>query len=112
MLIKKQRLKKENIPRVLKKGRVFSSENIYIKVVFEQTDVAFAFVVSKKVSKKAVVRNKIKRRAREATKMAIKNRNNKKGVSVVVFLKPGVLSKTFKEIQNELLCLYKKAKIV
>ena len=73
-------------------------------------DRAFAFVASLKVSKKAVERNKLKRRARAITYPLLKD--VVPGVCAAVFFKPSIMSKKYGEIKDELISLYKKAKII
>ena len=71
MLSAKHRLrKKKEIDKVFKNGRSFKEGCLILKTM--KNDLAFcrfAFVVSKKVSSKAVVRNKIRRKIREAVRL-------------------------------------------
>lgn len=111
MLPKKHRLGKNIIPLVLKKGKDFYSDNMRLKAIFGyQKDSAFSFVVSKKVSKKAVERNKIKRITRSITREIIKNVPT--GVYCLVFFKPSIAGKKYIAIKDEIIALYKKAKIL
>lgn len=56
-----------DIERVMRKGRTFSSPFFAIKIIFSGTlaPPRFGFIVSNKISRRAVVRNRIKRRLRE-----------------------------------------------
>lgn len=111
MLPKKHRLSKNIIPLVLKKGKDFYSDNMRLKVFFDyQKNSAFSFVVSGKVSKRATERNKIKRRARNITNGIIKN--VPVGVYCLVFFKPSIAGKKYAAIKDEIIALYKKAKIL
>ena len=70
----------------------------------------FGFVVSLKVSKKAVVRNKIKRRFAEiikANKEKIRN-----GVDLVLIALPGTEKKDFSEVKNCVDEVFTKAKLI
>ena len=64
MLAREQRLRKSaDIARVYKLGRFGNSGELQVKALLrKQTTTRVAVVVSKKVSKKAVVRNRIRRR--------------------------------------------------
>lgn len=62
MLTKKHRLPKKRIEQVKNSGRYFQTP--FFSLVYlsgRQTDSQFAFVLSKRVSKKATIRNKTKR---------------------------------------------------
>lgn len=111
MLPQKNRIDKKSFPEFMKKAKTFSLENLYLKVAYNcRRDKAFAFVASLKVSKKAVERNKLKRRARAITYPLLKG--VPAGICAVVFFKPTILGKKYTEIKDELISLYKKAKII
>ena len=111
MLPKKNRIDKKLFPEFIKKAKTFYSDNFYLKVAYNcPKDRAFAFVASLKVSKKAVERNKLKRRARAITYPLLKD--VPAGTCAAVFFKPSLLGKKYAEIKNELISLYKKAKII
>lgn len=111
MLPRKNRIDKKLFPEFMKKAKTFSSENMYLKAVYNcPKDRAFAFVVSLKVSKKAAERNKLKRRARAITYPLLQN--IPAGICAAVFFKPAIMGKKYAEIKDELFSLYKKAKIV
>lgn len=111
MLPRKNRIDKKLFPEFIKKAKTFSSDNMYLKAVYNcPKDKAFAFVVSLKVSKKATERNKLKRRVRAITHSPLKN--VPVGICAAVFFKPSIMGKKYGEIKNELLALYKKAKII
>lgn len=60
----------------------------------------FGFVVSKKVSNKAVVRNKIRRRLSEIIKAEINNIKN--GTDLIIIALPGIEKKEFSEIKKSI----------
>lgn len=111
MLSKKNKINKELFPYFIKKANKFSSDNMYLKTTcgFSKNK-AFAFVVSLKVSKSAVERNKIKRRAKEITRAVLNSVSD--GVYTAVFFKPTIIEKKYHEMKNEMINLYKKAKII
>src|SRR3989344_723485 len=66
----------------------------------------FGFVVSKKISTKAALRNKVKRRLRDAVAKNVPQ--IKKGGDVVIIALPGIEKKGFFEIEKEVGVLFKK----
>lgn len=62
----------KDFARILGKGRPFRATGLMMKVVRNDLDVSrVGFVVSTKVSKKAVIRNKLKRRMRDHMRKVI-----------------------------------------
>ena len=111
MLSKKNRIDKKLFPEFIKRAKTFSSENLYLKVAHDcPKDRAFAFVASLKVSKKAAERNRLKRRARAVTYPLLEDVPS--GTCAAVFFKPTIMGKKYGEIKDELISLYKKAKII
>lgn len=111
MLPRENRIGKKLFREIMKKAKTFSSENMYLKAVYNcPKNKTFAFVVSLKVSKKAAERNKLKRRARAITYPLLEN--IPASVCAAVFFKPAIMGKKYAEIKNEMINLYKKAKII
>ena len=111
MLPKRNRLtKKKDFERVFKEGKKYNlpGGKIYLKIIKNKLKSSrFGFVVSKKISKKATVRNRIKRRLREAVRM--KMPEIKKGIDGVIVVVP---DKDFSEVQEEINKIFKKAGIM
>jgi len=109
MLPKENRLKnKKDFEKVFKNGKGLKEGLLYVK--FAGNNLAysrFGFIVSTKVSKKAVVRNKIKRVLREAVKSEIKN--IKKGIDAAIIVNPGIKKE---ELSLKIKSLFKKAKLI
>lgn len=112
MLLKANRLTKETDFKLLaRKGRPFYSSLFTIKILkVEAVDSRFGVVISTKVSKKAVIRNKIKRRITEIIRLNIAK--IKLGVDVMILVKPIVVDKSYQEIKDEIEKLFIKAKIL
>ncbi|MCX6764615.1 MAG: ribonuclease P protein component [Candidatus Nealsonbacteria bacterium] len=112
MLPLKNRLKKKkDFDEVFKKGKGIEGFFLFLKIKNNDLkESRFGFIVSQKVSKKAVIRNKTKRRMRAA----VTNRKNfiKKGLDIVVMAKKGAERKNFLEIEEELVNLLKKIKVL
>lgn len=72
------------------------------------------FVVSKKIHKRAVKRNRIKRLIRENIRLMLKEKNFEmlnKFQSLIFFAKNEILEKDFQEIRNTILILLEKLAI-
>lgn len=80
--------KKKDFEKVFKEGQSFKESFLYLKIKKNNLKSSrFGFVVSKKISKKATIRNKIKRRLREITR--IKLPFIKKGIDGVIIVASG-----------------------
>lgn len=107
MLKQENRLrKKRDFEEVFKKGKTKTGKNLFLKARKNKLKTnRFGWVVSLKVSKKAVVRNKIKRQLRAIVK---KNFSNlKQGLDIVVVARPEIVNKNYQEIENDLESLLK-----
>lgn len=111
MLSKEYKLKKKNdFKKVFNKGRYYQQG--FIKLKFAKNNLKksrFGFIVGLKVSKKAVERNRIKRRLEETTRLCINEL--KQGFDVAVMVDPIIKEKKYGEIKEELMGAYKKSKI-
>lgn len=93
--------------RVYQKGSFFSAKLCNINFIVNKTSKSrLGIVVNKKVSLKATVRNKIKRRFREVSRTFYDILPS--GYDVVVTLKPGADKADFKEIENEIKLVFEK----
>jgi ribonuclease P protein component len=127
--------KKKDFERVFKKGKSFKKDFLSIRISQNNLNkIRFGFIVSQKISKKAFVRNKIKRRLREIVRKnlsdiyLVKSRfakgeagvspkakqfnQVKKGIDVVIIALPGLENKDFLEIQEMVDNLFKKAGLI
>jgi len=103
MLPKKYRLTgKKDFEKVFKTGQGRHAKILGIKFAKNNLEKSrFGFIVSKKVSPKAVVRNKIKRQAREIVQLNLDN--IKSGLDVVIICHQGITEKKYQEIEKEIL---------
>ena len=111
MLPRVNRLKKKkDFERVFKRGKGFKEDFLFLKIISNNLKASrFGFVVGKKISKKAILRNKIKRILREQVRTKLpKIKTGFDGVLVVVNSLP---AKDFKEIAEVVNKLFKKAKL-
>jgi ribonuclease P protein component len=110
MLPEKNRLlKKKDFDLVFKQGKNFKQGFLYFKIKKNKLDSSrFGFIVSKKFSKKAVERNKIKRRLREIMKKELPK--IKKPIDLIVIVNPGA-ENDFQKLEEMINKLFKEAKI-
>jgi len=111
MLAKENRLtKKKDFSLIFKKGLGVKEGFLFIKTTLNRSgESRFAFVVSQKVSKSAVVRNKIRRILKELIKGHLEQ--TKTGIDGVLIVYPGIDYKKKDEIADKLEKLFKKAKL-
>ena len=118
MLSKKHRILKGEFEKLFKAGKRTDSKSFFLKVTNlspplknrDDFSSRFAFVTSAKVSKKAVVRNKLRRRARAIVYKLLPEA--KKDVATMFFFKPGAEKLNFKEIEEEIKEALQKAGVL
>ena len=112
MLAKKYCLKrKKDFEKVTKRGKKIEIDFLVLKFLRNSLDVTrIGFVVSQKVSKKAFLRNKIKRRLREIIKINLLNLEP--GYDLIFFTKKGIIEKSFLEIKDVIEQILRKAKLM
>lgn len=111
MLPKKNRLiKKSEFSEVLAKGRIFQGHLFGMAVCKKNDGLAakIGIIVSKKISKLAVKRNRAKRLLRESLRRLIKNAPD--GNSIVFLAKKKLLGATQDEVYRETERLFREIK--
>ena len=101
MIAKKFKIPKKNIALILKKGESFDSK-LYV-VRFLENKVGFPrfrIIVSTKFARKAVERNKTRRRIYEILRLIVKENSNLRPLDMILIPKKQILSKEFKEISK------------
>lgn len=111
MLQPANRLKSDrDFKKVLKFGRSFYSQNLKVKILKNSLNYSrFGFVIGTKISKSAVVRNRLKRQVREVIRLLFKDGKIQNGFDVVMMIAIGIKDKKYEEIQNEVVLLMKKS---
>jgi ribonuclease P protein component len=112
MLPKENRLThRKDFDNTFKDGAGSFSNTLGIKFIKNNLkESRFGIVVSNKISKKAVTRNKIKRQIRE---IIHKNINEiKKGLDIMIICRPEIDKKDFSEIEKTLIQLFKKINLI
>lgn len=110
MLSKINRIKKKkDFEAIFKKGKSFKNGFLMLKVLPNSLGInRFAFIISLKVSKSAVVRNKIRRRISEVVRLQLDSfKDSSDNVFVAL---PGLNKKSFQETKELAEQLLKKAK--
>ncbi|MDD5749423.1 MAG: ribonuclease P protein component [Patescibacteria group bacterium] len=113
MLPKANRLtKNQTIKDLAQKGKSFFLPEFSIKYLAKDNkggDSQFAFVVSAKVDKRAVVRNRLTRQMREVVRSFLPNLSN--GYFVLIIAKKKALNLDFAKIREQFSFAFKKIKI-
>lgn len=111
MLPKTNRLKKKkDFEKVFKKSQGFKENFLVLKIAKNNLKLSrFGFIVSTKFSKKATIRNKIKRRLSEIVKTKLsKIKKSRDGIIIVV---PGLKIDNYWELEEIVNKLFEKAKL-
>lgn len=111
MLKKQFRIVKDtDFKKIYRFGKTFSNSFFVVKVFYNKMENSrFGFVISKKVASKTVLRNKVKRRLREIIRTNFSK--IKPGFDVIIVNKLPVVGRSYKDIEKQLLELFKKARI-
>ena len=112
VLPKENRLnKKKDFRKVFKKGKGIKENLLTFKWTANNLKVSrFGFIVSQKVSKKAVLRNKIRRRLREKVRAELPR--FKKGIDGVIIVNPGAAEEKSQEMTGSLNKIFSRARII
>lgn len=108
MLAKKYKLKKKNdFKKVFDNGKYYQQGFISLKFFKNNLDITrFGLIVSSKISKKAVERNKIKRRIENT--IQINQKNIKTGFDIIILVRPEIVKEKYINIKKNLLILLNK----
>ena len=94
-----------------KRGKGAHSTEVVLKYISNNTEISrFGFIVSTKISKKAVDRNLIKRRMRDVIE---KNLSNiQEGYDIIFIAKARILGKNYTEIEKRIIKLLEKERLL
>ena len=105
MFPKYSRIQKGDVLKVIKEGASYHSPSFLLKVLKNPVKTTlFAVIVSKKVAKTAVSRNKNKRRVREIIKK--RETNIPQGYFYIIMLKKDLNKSLFKDVEKEITELF------
>lgn len=108
MIKKNSKLKGEEIDYILEKGIEEASKLFIVRYNKNHRNSAgFCVIISRKISTKAVARNKIRRRIFEALR-AINKELKIKDLNIVLIPKKMIINKEFSEIKEDLQSLIEK----
>ncbi|MDD4901000.1 MAG: ribonuclease P protein component [Patescibacteria group bacterium] len=112
MLARPQRLvKQKGFEKIFKQGRACYTQLLGVRVLASQVDFnRFGIVVSTKISKKAVERNKLKRRIRRALQEL--NKNLVVGFDAIIIALPGLLNENYRTVADELKKIFVKFRLL
>ena len=120
MLQKENRLTKDrDFTAVFKEGQFGGAKFLTIKVwkiepekyprrKYQTTDLKIGFLVSKKVDKRAVMRNRTKRKMREVVRLLLLDNKIKPGFLIAVVAKPEVMVAEYADIERDIIFLLKR----
>jgi len=111
MLKKKNRInRKKDFDRIFKTGQSFYGRILGIKAAKNELELnRFGIMISTKVSKKAVIRNRYKRQLREIIKNELILM--KTGYDLVLIVFPLILDKNYQELEDLVRNGFKKLKL-
>lgn len=111
MMFKSGQLKKKkDFERVFKKGKSVNVDFLVLKFLPNELENSrLGIIVSLKVSKKAVVRNKIRRRIKEAIRLTSGNQG--KQADGAIICRPGIEKMSFAQIRETIEKVLQKAGI-
>jgi len=102
--------KNQDFQRVFKNGKGLREDFLFLKVLENNLGIPrFGFIVSNKISKKATVRNRIKRKLRELVREKLSK--IKKNIDAVIIVRAFPETKNFKEIEKVINQLFLKANL-
>lgn len=112
MLPKKKRVTKALFQTIMKEGRMLSGPFFVFRYLYPQVriggkDVHLAIVAPKSIAKKAILRNKLRRKAYNI----VHNIDISSGSGIFFYKKPATLAST-DELRGEMISLLKKAKLL
>lgn len=79
---------------------------------YKITDLKIGFIVSKKISKRAVDRNRIKRQMREVVRLLLKEGKIKSGYMIAFSAKSGSVGLEYKEFEKDIVFILGRARLL
>lgn len=113
MLAKKYRLTAEkDFARLFSRGKTFNSSGVSMRIISNRlAGPRIGFVISTKVSKRAVVRNLLKRRMRESVRPLL-GKLIPRGIDVAFIARPEAVGFDFDEVDGVIRSLLERAGVI
>ena len=103
MIAKKYRISRESISFILRKGESFTSDFFILKFTKNNSDCfRFACIVSKKIDKKAVIRNKFRRRIYEAIRLNMELLENRAPLDIIFIPKKLIKETKYQQLDSDI----------
>lgn len=103
MIAKKYRIEREKISYILKKGKSYKSSLFIVRFKKNNKEnPRFAVIISKKISAKAVIRNKLKRQIYEAIRNKLKTTEIKENLDIILIPKKTTKNYEYQEIEKDM----------
>ncbi|MBI2451104.1 MAG: ribonuclease P protein component [Parcubacteria group bacterium] len=114
MLARRNRItEKKDFDNVFQRGRIFKSGFLILRYSPNYLpESRFGFIISTKVSKKSTLRNRLKRKMREAARAILKSSAFSKSFDIVISLTPEAAKANFKDIQKTFELILKQNNII
>jgi len=124
MLLKENRLKKmKDFDILFKEGRFVNDELVNMKIWriepdkypkrdYKIEDLKIGFVVSTKIVKSAVKRNRLKRQMREVVRLLLKADKLKVGFHIIIMAKVNIVGKNYSEIESSVVNVLNKGGVL
>lgn len=111
MLPRVNRLKEDrDFKTILKFGRSFYTPNLKLRALKNKLEHSrFGFVIGLKTSKKATIRNRLRRQVRETVRLLLLDKKAAIGFDAMINIGAGLIGKKYADIKQETLELLKKS---
>ena len=107
MIAKKHRINREFIPYILRKGKSLKSKLFIIRYCQNKEEFSrFRTIVSTKIDKKAVERNKLRRQIYEAIRIISKEIQPNPPLDIVFIPKKSIKKAKYSKIEEDLKLIY------
>lgn len=112
MLPKNNRIThRKDFEKIFKEGKGFFTKVMGIKFINNSLEESrFGIIISNKISKKAVIRNKLKRQIREIIHADLEK--IKTGIDVSIICQPGIEKLEYEEIKAEIIKILQKIQVI
>lgn len=112
MLARRNRIvKQKDFEKVFKQGRSYYTKSLGAKTLVSQSEFnRFGIVISTKVSKKAVERNRLKRQIRQVLREL--NKELESGFDLVIMVLPGFINQDYRTVKGEIERVFRKLRLL